>query len=78
MEQTSWFELVEDEWDPIYVELQKFSQNHPVVHIPPFTITKNKFELFEIEAEGVHDCVSTLEQCYRYLCAYSGDKEKAL
>ncbi|ARI79041.1 hypothetical protein [Halobacillus mangrovi] len=71
MEQASCFELLEDEWDPIYVELQKFSQAQNVVHISPFTITKNDYDLYEIESEGIHDCVSTLEQCYRYLCEYS-------
>ncbi|MGP4076742.1 hypothetical protein [Halobacillus sp. K22] len=71
MEQGSWFELAEDEWDPIFLELQRFSNdNCRTITIHPFTITKNNYGLYEIENEEVHDCVSTMDQCYRYLCEY--------
>ncbi|MGP4062813.1 hypothetical protein [Halobacillus sp. H74] len=71
MEQTSWFDFVEKERDPVYGELQKLTNDNRKVCIAPFTITKNRFSLIEIESDGIHDCVSTLEQCYQYLCEYS-------
>ncbi|MBH0231706.1 hypothetical protein LCL89_13085 [Halobacillus yeomjeoni] len=71
MEQTSWFDLLGNDVDPIYLELKKFSDGQTTVHIRPFTITKNRYDLYEIETEGIHDCVSTIEECYQYLCSYS-------
>lgn len=72
MEQTSCFDWMEDS-DPIFVELQKLAQESSV-DIPPFTITRNRYDLFELESSDVHDCCSTIEECYRYLCEYVSNK----
>ncbi|WP_226585606.1 hypothetical protein [Halobacillus litoralis] len=68
MEQASWFDFVEREHDPVYCELQKLTEKSNSIRIASFTITLNSFALIEIEADGVHDCVSTMEECYLYLC----------
>lgn len=71
MGQTSWFDFVKKERDPVYEQLKKLTDNHTKVQIGPYTITLNHFDLIEIEGEGIHDCASSLEQCYHYLCEYS-------
>ncbi|TGB02015.1 hypothetical protein [Halobacillus salinus] len=65
MEQTSWFDG-RKESDPLYAELQKLDLQE-VVYIDTFTIRKNEFDLYEIEDDQTHDCVSTLEKCYQYV-----------
>ncbi|MEC3883633.1 hypothetical protein GLW00_17095 [Halobacillus litoralis] len=68
MEQASWFDFVEKERDPVYEELQNLTEENPIIRIASYTITLNPFALIEIESDGVHDCVSDLEACYKYLC----------
>lgn len=67
MEQASWFDFVEKERDPVYVELEKLTAENCKVKIAPYTITLNSFNLIEIEGDGVHDCVSDIDSCYLYL-----------
>ncbi|WP_035510989.1 hypothetical protein [Halobacillus karajensis] len=71
MEQSSWFEFVEKERDPVYRELQKLTEENRTIHIASYTITLNPFALIEIEGNGIHDCVCDIETCYKYLCAVS-------
>jgi hypothetical protein len=68
MEQASWFDFVGKERDPVYVELGKLTVNNCEVKIASLTIKLNSFNLIEIEGDGVHDCVSDIDACYRYLC----------
>ncbi|UOQ44415.1 hypothetical protein MUN89_21760 [Halobacillus salinarum] len=67
MDQTTIFELNGNQSDPVYEELSKL-RDITQVKIGPYTITKNQFGLYEIESKGIHDCASTLEKCYEYIC----------
>ncbi|MFC7060342.1 hypothetical protein [Halobacillus seohaensis] len=74
MKQTDLFEFSEKRDDPIYMELEKLMNGTPSVEISTYIITKNSFDLFEIENKEVHDCVSSIDQCYQYL--YTNLKQK--
>ncbi|WP_027953299.1 hypothetical protein [Halobacillus kuroshimensis] len=73
MEQANGFDFVDRAHDPIFLELRKLTEGCPTVTIASYTVTLNAFSLFEIESIGIHDCVSTLEQCYRYLCTHTAE-----
>lgn len=67
MRQEELFNFIGENLDPLYKELEKLVQGAPSVRIANYKIRKNRFGIFEIEGEGVFDCASSLEQCYRYL-----------
>ncbi|GGF10184.1 hypothetical protein GCM10010954_05890 [Halobacillus andaensis] len=67
MKQGELFDFVGENLDPLYNELEKLAQGTPSVMIANYKIRKNSFGIFEIEGDGVFDCASSLEQCYKYL-----------
>ncbi|SFK45053.1 hypothetical protein SAMN04487936_11440 [Halobacillus dabanensis] len=71
MEQASWFDFVEKERDPVYVELEKLTEKNCPIKIASYTVTLNSFNLIEIEGDGVHDCVSDIDACYAYFCKWN-------
>ncbi|WP_173916401.1 hypothetical protein [Halobacillus sp. Marseille-Q1614] len=67
MEQTSLFDNQASANDPLFQMLSQLECGMSLM-VSSFKVTRNTYGLFEIENNEVHDCKSTVEECYAYLC----------
>ena len=60
--------------DPVYSLLASLTEDTSVV-IGEFTIEKTNFGLYEIKSKDVHECMQTMELCYKKLNRYLSSME---
>lgn len=79
MEQLSIYHELGFSVDPVYEKLARVTENNSVL-INGYEVCKNFKGLYEIASNDIHDCASSLRQCYVKLSMYfeQDDKQDAM
>ena len=66
MEQVSFYDFFPKQNDPLYLTLEKLTTGDSV-QLGEFTVTLNKFGIYEITSEQIHEAKDSLDACYQHL-----------
>lgn len=66
-QQSTIFDFLSNENDPIYVKVKKVDETKSL-RIGKIKISKNNLGFYEIESESIHEQFSNLDTCYSFIC----------
>lgn len=74
MEQVSFYDYFPKQNDPLYLVLSKIPKGG-TINLGEFEITLNKFGIYEIISENIHEARDCLDKCYEFLNSIGKTKD---